>query len=157
MHGGATNGQQARLVVAPDERFALAVLTNHDDGSAVVGELLDEVLADVLGVVSEPLQHVERTPAELAGYVGTYDAPLTRLEVSVESGSLVVEIVPKGGFPRPDSSPVPAPPPTRLAFIGPDAVVALDPPATGGRGDFIRADDGTIMWFRVGGRLHRPA
>jgi CubicO group peptidase (beta-lactamase class C family) len=157
MHGGATNGQQARLVVAPDERFALAVLTNHDDGSAVVGELLDEVLEAVLGLKPEAVEHLERTPAELAGFVGTYDAPLTRLEVSVESGTLVVEIVPKGGFPRPDSPPAPAPPPTRLAFIGPDAVVALDPPATGGRGDFIRADDGTITWFRVGGRLHRPA
>ena len=84
-HGGATNGQQARLVVVPEERFAFAALTNHDDGGALGGELLASVLEGVLGI--EPAatpEHLERAPAELAGYAGTYEAPLTRLEVDRE-------------------------------------------------------------------------
>ena len=156
-HGGATNGQQARLVVVPEERFAFAALTNHDDGGALGGELLASVLEGVLGI--EPAatpEHLERAPAELAGYAGTYEAPLTRLEVTVKDGGLVLDAIPRGGFPRPDSPPSPGPPPTRLAFEKPDFVVALDPPMRGMLGDFLRGPDGEIVWFRVGGRLHRP-
>jgi CubicO group peptidase (beta-lactamase class C family) len=156
-HGGATNGQQARLVVAPEERFAFAVLTNHDDGGALGSDLLDAVLESAFGIEPVVPEHLERTRDELVEYVGTYEAPLTRLKLSVDAGSLVLEIVPRGGFPAPDSPPSPAPPPTLLAFDGPDAVIALDPPARGARGDFIRSPDGEIAWFRFGGRLHRPS
>ena len=156
-HGGATNGQQARLVVVPEERFAFAVLTNHDDGGALGGELLASVLEAVLGI--EPAatpEHLERTPEELAAYAGTYEAPLTRLEVTVDGDALVLNAIPRGGFPSPDSPPSPGPPPTRLAFEQPDFVVALDPPMRGMLGDFLRGPDGEIVWFRLGGRLHRP-
>jgi CubicO group peptidase (beta-lactamase class C family) len=155
-HGGATNGQQARLDVAPAERFAVALLTNHDDGSAVIGELLEDVLERELGIEPAVPQYLERASEELAEYVGSFDAPLDRLEVTLDAGSLVLEFVPKGGFPEPDSPPGPAPPPTRLAFDAPDAVVALDPPLEGARGDFLRGANGEIVWFRMGGRLHRP-
>jgi CubicO group peptidase (beta-lactamase class C family) len=155
-HGGATNGQQALLVVAPEERFAFAALTNHDNGSALAAEVLDETLASVLGIEPEEPEHLGRSPEELAAYVGAFEAPLTRLELSLEGDSLLLTLVPRGGFPQPDSPPHPAPPPTRLAFDRPDAVVALDPPAKGARGDFIRGEDGEVLWFRFGGRLHRP-
>ena len=111
----------------------------------------------VLGI--EPAatpEHLERTPDELAGYAGTYEAPLTRLEVTVDGGGLVLDAIPRGGFPKPDSPPSPGPPPTRLAFEKPDFVVALDPPMRGMLGDFLRGPDGEIAWFRLGGRLHRP-
>lgn len=39
-HGGATEGQRARLVVFPRRRFALLVLTNADAGSAMAGVLV---------------------------------------------------------------------------------------------------------------------
>jgi CubicO group peptidase (beta-lactamase class C family) len=155
-HGGATNGQQARLLIGPEDRFALAVLTNHDDGSAVIAELLEDVLESELEIEPTAPQHLERTREELSEYVGTFEAPLTRLTISLDADSLVLEIVPRGGFPTPDSPPHPAPPATRLAFDRADAVVALDPPSRGARGDFIRSGDGEIAWFRFGGRLHRP-
>jgi CubicO group peptidase (beta-lactamase class C family) len=155
-HGGATNGQQARLVVAPAERFALAVLTNHDDGGALGAELLAAGLRSAFGIEPSDPVHLERTRAELDRYVGIYEAPLTRLVVTVDSGTLVLEIVPRGGFPAPDSPPNPGPPPTRLAFLQPDIVVALDPPLKGARGDFMRGQEGEIAWLRFGGRLHRP-
>ncbi len=157
MHGGTTNGQQALLVVAPEERFALAVLANNDDGDVLAAEVRADVLQSVLGIEPKVPQVLERPVDELAGYVGTFDAPLTRLELALDADTVLLEVVPKGGFPRPDSPPSPGPPPSRLAFVGPDAVLALDSPLKGKRGDFIRADDGSIRWFRFGGRLHRPA
>jgi len=67
----------------------------------------------------------------------------------------MVEVVPKGGFPEPNSPPRPGPPPSRLAFAKQDEVIALDPPLKGSRGDFLRGPNGAITWYRSGGRLHR--
>jgi CubicO group peptidase (beta-lactamase class C family) len=156
IHGGATLGQQARLVIAPDERFALAVLTNQDDGGALGGELQEAVFREAFGFSPGTEEHLERSSEELAGYVGSYEAPLTRLNIAVEGDGLLLEMVPRGGFPTPDSPPPPGPPPTRLAFEAPDVVIALDPPARGMRGDFLRGPNRQIAWFRLGGRLHRP-
>jgi CubicO group peptidase (beta-lactamase class C family) len=157
IHGGATLGQQARLVIGPEERFALAVLTNHDDGGALAGELQEAVFREAFGFAPATPVHIERSREELAGYAGSYEAPLTRLNITVDGDGLLLEMVPRGGFPTPDSPPPPGPPPTRLAFEAPDLVVALDPPARGMSGDFLRGPDGEIAWFRLGGRLHRPA
>jgi hypothetical protein len=145
------------LTILPEERFAFAVLANSDDGGALAGELFHTVLESELGIApAEPSEHLRQTEAELAAYVGTYEAPLTRIELSLEDGCLLLNAIPRGGFPRPDSPPMPGPPPTRLAFEKPDFVVALDPPLKGARGDFLRGQDGEIAWFRLGGRLHRP-
>ena len=156
-HGGATNGQQALLVLLPEERFAFAALASNDDGGALAGELFQSVLESELGIAPvPPAEHLELTREELGSYAGTYEAPLTRLELTIEDGGILLSVIPRGGFPKPDSPPNPGPPPTRLAFEKPDLVVALDPPLRGARGDFLRGPDGDIAWFRLGGRLHRP-
>jgi CubicO group peptidase (beta-lactamase class C family) len=155
-HGGATSGQQARLLVAPEDRFALAVLTNHDDGGALAGRVEREVMRALLGVEPAADTHLEPTAAELASYAGEYDSALWLASLGVSDGALVLGLRPKPGFPSPDSPARPGPPPSRLAFSDRDAVVALDPPLAGSRGDFLRGADGEIAWFRWGGRLHRP-
>ena len=156
-HGGATNGQLAQLVIAPAERFALAVLTNHGDGGALNTDLQEAVLQSAFGFEPKESEHLDRTGEELRAYEGSFEAPLTRLNLTAEGDGLVVEIVPRGGFPKPDSPPMPGPPPSRLAFEAADVVIALDPPIRGSRGDFLRGPDGEIAWFRFGGRLHRPS
>lgn len=155
-HGGATNGQQALLVVCPRERLALAVLTNHDNGSALYMELRTEVLRSELGIEPLPDPTVELSQAELAEYAGEYDSVLYLARLSTSDHGLVLDVIPKGGFPTPDSPPTPGPPPTRLAFEAADAVIALDPPMTGERSEFLRGPDGRIAWYRCGGRLLRP-
>jgi CubicO group peptidase (beta-lactamase class C family) len=154
-HGGATSGQQARLLVGPEDRFALAVLTNHDDGGALAGRVEREVLATLLNVEPAEDSCVERPADELTEYVGEFDSALELTTVTVVDGDLVLETRPKPGFPNPDSPARPGPPPTRLAFSERDAVVALDPPMEGSRGDFLRNGDGEIVWFRWHGRLQR--
>jgi CubicO group peptidase (beta-lactamase class C family) len=154
-HAGATNGQHALLVVAPERRFALAVLTNHDDGPAVYKAIHAEVLRDVLGISSPEPTPLELSPAQLAEYVGEYVAPLTVAKVAVANECLTLNLTPRGGFPEPDSRAPPGPPPTRLAFEAKDAVIALDPPLKGDRSDFLRGVNGEIVWYRSAGRLHR--
>lgn len=154
-HGGSTNGQQALLVAAPEAKMAVAVLTNHADGASLARELLEH-LARELGAELRPPERLHLTADELAEYTGTYDSALNRVDVAVVDDVLVLTPSPKGGFPTPDSPPGQAPPPTRIEFVSRDAIVALDDPLKGSRGDFLRGPDGEIAWFRIGGRIHRP-
>jgi hypothetical protein len=104
----------------------------------------------------EPSEEVPLVLAsdELALYAAEYDSPLEVATLTLSQGGLALETRPKPGFPDPDS-PAPRPPPTRMAFVEPDAVIALDPPLQGRRGDFLRDAEGEIAWFRWHGRLHR--
>jgi CubicO group peptidase (beta-lactamase class C family) len=154
-HGGSTIGQQAHLVVGPEDRFALAVLTNHDNGSALARVVQTEALRSALGIPPLEETYLELSAEELDEYVGNYDSRLLATTITLNDGQLLLELHPKGGFPEPDSPPRPAPPPTRLAFVDKDAVVALDPPLKGARSDFLRGRDNDIVWYRWGGRLHR--
>jgi hypothetical protein len=43
----------------------------------------------------------------------------------------------------------------RAALCGTDAILVLDEPLKGVRGEFLRAPDGQIAWLRAGGRVMR--
>jgi CubicO group peptidase (beta-lactamase class C family) len=156
-HGGSTSGQQALLLIAPEHRFALAVLTNHDNGSAVYRSIQAEVLRARLGIDLPDERNMDLSPERLGEYAGDYDSLHMGAKLAVIDGELILEVIPKGGFPEPDSASRPGPPATRLAFEGKDRVIALDPPLKGARSDFLRGPQNEIAWFRSSGRLHRRA
>jgi len=156
-HGGATNGQQAALLVAPEAQFALVVLTNHDDGGALFRAIQADLLRTVLGIAPANEAHHQPPVDELREYAGEYEGQLYAVRLSVNGGELWQEWLPKGGFPEPDSPPRPGPPPTRLAFEARDKAIALDGPSEGSASDFLRDDGDEICWYRFGGRLLRRA
>jgi hypothetical protein len=84
-------------------------------------------------------------------YLGRYESALITAELRRDDGTLVLAVAPKGGFPKKDSSAPPAPPPEPVAFYAPDRIFATG--ATPGEADFLRGEDGSIAWFRVGGRV----
>jgi CubicO group peptidase (beta-lactamase class C family) len=154
-HGGATNGQIATFVMVPQHNFAFTLLTNAAAGNPFNQELSAAVLRHYLGAATPEPTYLTLDEAELQPYAGTYAAFLNRLEVTVQNGALVAQVVPLGGFPFEDSPPNPPPPATRLAFTAPDRLVALDSPFRGNRAEVLRAPDGSIAWIRNGGRIHR--
>ncbi|HEY8830793.1 MAG TPA: hypothetical protein VIM83_09370, partial [Candidatus Limnocylindria bacterium] len=73
---------------------------------------------------------------------------LSDIELAVEDGALVMRLAWKGTVAE-----RPTPPPLRLEFIGPDTVAGLsDPPPMG---DFLRASDGRVAYFRWGSRARK--
>jgi CubicO group peptidase (beta-lactamase class C family) len=154
-HGGTTNGQCALLSLVPDAGFAFVCLTNHGDGHELIRHTAAAAHRAFLGLEEPEPQTLELTEAELGELAGRYEAALTAVELVPDAGGLRMTTISKGGFPKPDSPPLPVPPPARVAFVDTDRVVVPDGPLAGTRGSFLRGPDGRIEWFRVGGRVHR--
>ena len=96
------------------------------------------------------------SPAALAEYSGRYEMPLNEVDLRLEDGGLVLHLIPKGGFPKPDSPPRPAPPPARVAFHAEDAFHVVEGVMKNARGQFLRDEDGQLEWLRFGRRVHAP-
>jgi CubicO group peptidase (beta-lactamase class C family) len=152
-HGGATNGQLSAFVMAPAQRFAITVLTNSSRGGELHRDVTRWALRAYLGIDEQNPEPLELPEGQLAAYAGRYTAALNDAELELRDGALIMRITPKGGFPTKDSSPGPTPPAVRLAACAADQVIVLDPPFKDLRGEFLRNPDGSIAWFRFGGRV----
>ncbi len=154
-HDGGTNGQMARLMLAPEAGFALAILTNHSPaGSDVLRDVTRHALRLYLGIDARDPEPRHLSHEQLAEYAGVYSNPWSEIELRAVDGRLVGQTTFKAGFPTNDTPPLPPPPAATLAFYDTDRVFVEDGPLTGSRGDFVRDDEGRIAWFRSGGRLH---
>jgi CubicO group peptidase (beta-lactamase class C family) len=147
-HGGGTNGQIAYFAFLPDEGSVLAVLTNHQRGSEVV-----KAATTVVGVGPPDRAAIDVDPAE---FLGVYTSALFDVELRRDDDTLQLVQTPKGGFPRKDSPPMPAPPPAPVAFYAEDRLFVPEGPFQGTEAEFLRDAAGRIAWFRVGGRTMAP-
>jgi CubicO group peptidase (beta-lactamase class C family) len=154
-HDGGTNGQMARLTLAPERGFALAILTNHSPaGNALLRELSRVACRLFLGAEERDPEPIELPPEVLAHYADLYANPWAEVDLRVEDGRLVDHTRFKAGFPTKDTPPLPPPPPAALAFYDTDRVFVTEGAFEGSRADFLRHGDGRIAWFRSGGRLY---
>lgn len=156
-HGGATNGQMSAFMFVPERGFAITVLTNANRGGELHREITTWALEHYLGVKEPAHTYIAMTDAQLAAYAGRYTTALADTELKIGNGELVMYDTPKGGFPAKGSPPGPTPPPSRLAFIGTDRVLALDGHMKDMQGEFLCHPDGRIAWFRFGGRIRARA
>ena len=154
-HGGATNGQIAGLYFIPEKQFALAVLTNSEDGRAITGGALKQALKVYLGIDLVIPKPIETPKEELVEFVGNYELPLLAYELKLDKGQLVVHEKPRGGFPTPDSPPLPPAPPMRIAFYEKDKIIVLDEPMKNSLGEFLRGPDGSLQYLRLASRVLR--
>ncbi len=154
-HGGATHGQQAGFFYIPQKRFALAVLTNSDDGGILVDHALKSALSIYFKAALPRLVPHKKTAAELREYAGWYELPLSAFELKVRDGYLVLHDHPRGGFPTPETPPGPPSPPVRFAYCGPDRIIGLDEPYVDQAQEFFRDRRGRVRFLRLDGRLHR--
>jgi CubicO group peptidase (beta-lactamase class C family) len=146
-HSGGTNGQQSLFLFAPEHDLAFAILTNHQRG----GEVGAAARAPALEAIGAREPEREAIDLDVDEYLGRYESALIEAELRRDDGTLVLAIAPKGGFPKKESPPPPAPPPEPVAFYAPNRLFATG--GTPGEADFLRGEDGSIAWFRVGGRV----
>ncbi len=154
-HGGATNGQIAGLYFIPEKQFALAVLTNSEDGRMVTKAALKAAVKIYLDVDLFSPKPIEVPKEELHEYVGNYELPLLAFELKLKKGHLVIHEKPRGGFPKPDSPSLPPAPPMRMAFYEKDKAFVLDEPMKNMLGEFLRGTDGSLQYFRLSSRVRK--
>jgi CubicO group peptidase (beta-lactamase class C family) len=154
-HGGATHGQQAYFFFIPDQDFALAILTNSDDGGIITAGVFNLALELYFNAKSK-LPTPIKTPANgLKEFAGRYKIGTECFDLKVKGEHLVYHHIPLGGFPTPQTPPGPAMPPMRFSFYETDKVIGLDEPYKDALGDFLRDEKGRLQFFRIGGRAHQ--
>ena len=153
-HSGATNGQQAGLYFIPSEDFALAVLSNSNEGGFIADHIIRwamEIYFNTRWPTPRPLKIKE---GALEEYAGMYELPLSAFTLTAKKGYLILKDIPRGGFPTPETPPGPAAPSMRLAFYDTDRVICLDEPMKDALGDFLRNKHGKVTFLRISGRTH---
>jgi CubicO group peptidase (beta-lactamase class C family) len=154
-HDGSTIGQKARMRILPDDDLALVVLTNGDDRESLSRRIFDLILTEFGTVTIPPLP--EPDPAIVvnpARYVGVYERPGTRFEVTSEGGRLRLSLdldpmhAELMGLPERithDLLPI-----DQTHFLIPP-VAPLEEPQTAAIYDF---DDGHARYLHTNARLH---
>ncbi|MGH7924289.1 MAG: serine hydrolase domain-containing protein [Candidatus Binatus sp.] len=153
-HGGGTLGQISAFNLHPQRDFALAMFTNSNAGGALIYDATKDPMPEFLGYQEPKPEQVPMSAEQLGEYAGRYIGQLGDVILSVRENDLMMAQESKGGFPTSTTPPMPNPPPSRVAFIGKDLLVALDAPLKDTRAEFLRDDAGKILWMRTGGRLH---
>jgi CubicO group peptidase (beta-lactamase class C family) len=157
-HSGTTNGQVSAFLMVPERHFAITLLTNSETGGQLNGEITKWTLEHFCSVNELEPPHLTLSEEQLMTYTGRYTGAANDFQIMVQEGALILQVIPKGGFPTPDTPPPPADPPVRLAFVrDEDHILALDQPIKGARAEFLRDADGGIVWLRIGGRIHKRA
>jgi CubicO group peptidase (beta-lactamase class C family) len=154
-HGGATNGQQAYFFFIPEKDFALAILTNSDDGGIINTAITNYALELYFHARPKLPKPIDKPASELKEYAGRYQIGTECFDLKVKGKYLMYHPIPLGGFPTPETPPGPAHQPTRFLFYEKDKVIGLDEPQKDVLGDFIRSENGELQFFRIGGRAHR--
>lgn len=108
-HGGATIGQIADLHTFPDQKLAIAVLTNSRGGSAMINDLHD-LLADELNLTpTSPQTDPNAATADLSHIVGDYQSSAMHWRIAADHGRLTLTIT-KTATTEPDALPEPITP-----------------------------------------------
>lgn len=149
-HGGSTNGQEALLVLVPDQQFALALLTNATAGVALNAVISGWVLDRYLGLAAPELTPIDTAGLDLSQYAGTYGYS------DAETGmgqDLIIEAVDGAltgyaeipGMPRVATD-------GPLVFVGEDLVQfpIFGLPLLA---EFVRDERGEVAWLQFSGRL----
>ena len=116
--------------------------------------IFDEALQIYFDISQPAIKLLDMTAVDFQDLIGKYENIEIILTISLKKNELWLEIEHKGGFPTPDSPPMPMPPPMRIGFYDQDKVITLDGSLKDKRGELLRASNGTLTWFRYGYRIH---
>lgn len=153
-HGGDWTGQHSGFFFVPARDFAMTLLTNSTSGPKLTSALFfdDWALRLFAGVSNPPAIPRTLTDAELAPFVGRY---LARSINPGEPEDAWVELRAANGRLEGESRVGEQSEKLAMAFYRDNYVVVIEPDGRPGpaRADFLKRPDGSVAFFRTGGRL----
>ncbi len=160
-HIGDTFGQHTTLVIAPEERFALVLLTNAEPGGGAAAKAALTAAAQAyLGMEADAARvgvqagssfasdttALELSSAELVEYAVRFETPVDAISLRVDGDQLLISLATKelAGYVREDLLP-------DVVTDYPVSVISGDRLAIGSTmvASFIRRPDGEIGWIRA--------
>ena len=151
-HGGATNGFTARLTVYPAEQFAMAILTNHNRGSSAYPAIEMAALDRFFGLRDTEAAVIKLPVEHLRTMAGTYKHDLATVTLTADDDGFAATQLRHNPFDDAVTDGLPY----RLRPISDSVFRAEGGGNDGTMADFIRNDNGSIRFFRMGGRLGYP-
>lgn len=148
-HGGSTNGFQAQLLLVPEQRFAIAILTNSSRGMAAIREIEEWALDRYCGITFQQPPIVRVAPEQLERVAGLYRRPGVEQVVRVEHDGIAIEST----MQHPLTGEQTKLPPIVAKPIGPNEFIVTEGDYRGLRLDFIDGEAGPPVFMRFGGRL----
>jgi hypothetical protein len=151
-HGGDLPGFHSGFLMVPEREFAITMLTNSDSGPQLIAQLFynDWALSRFADVRNLPAVPRTLNGAGLAPYEGQYIAqqipfsgPADPIPVRLTGSNGRLEMIEGTGT---NST-------TRILTFYKDDYVLVD--NIGLRANFLRDLNGSVSWFRLGGRLFR--
>ena len=133
----------------PERHFAIAVLTNADRGTMAHTKIADAALDRLLGLPSSKPATISLDPNLLSKYAGRYSHNLAEYTLTAENGGFRLARVSINPFAHEKTTLDPL----RLVPIDEQKFMVEAGIAEGSIADFILNDDGSIRFFRFGGRL----
>jgi CubicO group peptidase (beta-lactamase class C family) len=156
-HGGSTNGFNARLLLIPERRYAIAILTNSGRGATMYRDVVDARLAELFGLRSPKPDLIQLSKKALDRFAGVYQqtdvrVTLTATDEGLRGDSTFRDLLndKELTYPTEELRPISA---HEFMVIAPDE-------EEGSRWDFLLDGRGHPKYLRMGGRLydreHKP-
>ena len=101
-HGGTTLNYHSMMVVLPEQKLGVVVMSNSVTAEAMVGKIATETLKLALEAkrgIAQPIKKIQEakevplTEADVRAYDGYFDTLIGLVKVSAKSGDLVAEIM----------------------------------------------------------------
>lgn len=148
-HTGATNGFMGRLCVIPERRFALAIVTNGENGGSVHSAIYSHILQKVVGFRRTTPSPRALDWQQLARFEGHFFTGLADILIELNGRGLVMHRMNIDPFTRE----ITERPPARLSPVSETIFAIEEGPLSGGFGELILNTDGSVRFLRAGGRL----
>src|SRR5947209_4589089 len=144
-HGGGTNGQLSAFLFAPEQQFALVILTNGNKGE-VMEAITKWAYERYLGVSESKPEPRPATEAELGEYPGAYDSIAIDVEIVRQDGGMILTMAYKPDvFAKISDQAPPEVPPMALAMVAEDRGLVTDGPLKDSEIEFVRDQEGRVL------------
>ena len=148
-HGGATNGFKASLLLLPDRGFAIAMLTNGENGVYTERDVERAILSKRFGIEDTDPEPIALTPGVAGTVTGQYHAMLAELTVAGDDDGLTVTTIGINPFTHERGTPLTAP----IAPVGDDTFIVSEGVRKGTSLQFLPDGAGRFTMLRAGGRV----
>jgi len=152
-HGGGTNGFFSRLILIPGKHYAIAVLTNGEQGTALYGAVIRRALEERFGVAISGPQPVALAPEQLRRFAGAFVHPLGDTTITVEGDRLRMSRLARNPFAEGEEHDLGT---ARISPIEESVFVVEEGPLVGSVGELIEGAGGSVRFLRMNGRLLQP-